>query len=76
MASLQLKASTQLGRGRKISPSPAPHPKTKFKTSKAEVSTWLRSGTFYLALTGMVCVETGRLGLSADALARLFGFAP
>src|SRR5713226_3803840 len=32
-------------------PSPAPHPNRQTQTSKAEVSTWLRTGTFYLALT-------------------------
>jgi hypothetical protein len=32
-------------------PSPAPHPNCQTQTSKAEVSTWLRTGTFYLALT-------------------------
>src|SRR6185369_14562491 len=32
-------------------PSPAPHPNCQTPTSKAEVSTWLRTGTFYLALT-------------------------
>jgi hypothetical protein len=32
-------------------PSPAPHPNRQTQTSKAELSTWLRTGTFYLALT-------------------------
>ena len=41
MASLQLKASTQLGRRRKISPSPAPHPQNQIQN--------FESGSFYLA---------------------------
>src|ERR1700730_9984247 len=40
-------------------PSPAPHPNCQTQTSKAEVSTWLRTGTFYLALTD-IAVQKGR----------------
>jgi hypothetical protein len=44
-------------------PSPAPHPNCQTQTSKAEVSTWLRTGTFYLALTRLVAAVGAMVGL-------------